>query len=43
MITAAPDMPIGMAQCAPAGGALHAQYVWNDVLVAMQRSDYGST
>jgi hypothetical protein len=33
------DMARQMA-CAPAGGALRAQYVWNAVLVPMQRSDY---
>ncbi len=34
-----PDMARQLA-CAPAGGALRAQYVWNAVLVPMQRSDY---
>jgi hypothetical protein len=34
-----PDMARQMA-CAPAGGALRAQYVWNAVLVPMQRSNY---
>ena len=34
-----PDMARQMA-CAPAGGALRAQYVWNAVAVPMQRSDY---
>lgn len=34
-----PDMARQMA-CAPAGGALRAQYVWNAVLVPLQRSQY---
>ena len=34
-----PDMARQMV-CAPAGGALHAQYVWNAVVVPLQRSDY---
>ncbi|MCU1278622.1 MAG: hypothetical protein JWM53_2168 [bacterium] len=35
-----PDMAIQATPCMPAGGALRAQYVWNDVIVPMQRSDY---
>ncbi|MGZ3437916.1 MAG: hypothetical protein ACXVDD_00280 [Polyangia bacterium] len=34
-----PDMARQMA-CAPAGGALRAQYVWNAVRVPMRRTDY---
>ena len=30
----------GAVACLPAGGAVRAQYVWNDVLVPMQRADY---
>jgi hypothetical protein len=29
-----------MPQCMPAGGPLHSQFVWNNVIVPMQRMDY---
>src|SRR5512135_121504 len=30
----------GAVACIPAGGSVRAQYVWNNVLVPMQRTDY---
>jgi hypothetical protein len=36
-----PDLSIvTQPPCTPAGGSMHAQYVWNDALLPMQRSDY---
>jgi hypothetical protein len=41
MPTSSPDLaPMLTPACAPAGGAMHAQYVWNDIVVPMQRADY---
>jgi len=37
--TSLPDMSRAAA-CMPAGGTMRAQYVWNSLLVPMQRSDY---
>lgn len=40
-MAAGPDMAQQATPCLPAGGANRAQYVWNAVIVPMQRSDYG--
>jgi hypothetical protein len=41
MPTSSPDLaPMLTPACAPAGGTMHVQYVWSDVTVPMQRSDY---